>query len=332
MSQAGRPTRDRWASIGVAWALPLLLVIGLSSQATAWSNGGYSADPTNPDYGTHDWIAEHALDWLPAAEKKYLVDNLAVYLYGTELPDNGGAPDGIGDNTLHHVYYYSDGSLQDDAAAVRASAEFSDSKAYLAASDYRMATKTAGIMAHYITDLAVFGHVMGKNTDWGAEDHHSDYENYVRDRTTSYTSAMFDPYLTFNGALEIVSADSATLQVAYDTTFGDGATTENAPWMDANYDWSDPTFRDSAGASLNRATNALADVLHTLAIEADYPPPVEPPPPEEPPPPAEPPPAAEQGLVVSPGAALIPVIIVVAVIVGLALLFVFTRRRMGPRS
>ncbi len=75
--------------------------------------------PHEPDYGTHDWIAEHALDWLPAAEKKHLVDNLVVYLYGTELPDNGGAPDGIGDQFLHHVYYYSDGSLQDDASAVR---------------------------------------------------------------------------------------------------------------------------------------------------------------------------------------------------------------------
>ncbi len=53
----------------MAWALPLLLIVGLASQATAWSNGGYSADPTNPDYGTHDWLAEHALDWLPAEDE-----------------------------------------------------------------------------------------------------------------------------------------------------------------------------------------------------------------------------------------------------------------------
>jgi len=51
---------------------------------TAWSNGGYSEDPSNPDYGTHDWIAQHALEWLPASEKQYIEDNLAVYLYGTE--------------------------------------------------------------------------------------------------------------------------------------------------------------------------------------------------------------------------------------------------------
>ena len=26
-------------------------------HAMGWSNGGYSADPGQPDYGTHDWIA-----------------------------------------------------------------------------------------------------------------------------------------------------------------------------------------------------------------------------------------------------------------------------------
>jgi hypothetical protein len=28
-----------------------------------WSNGGFSSDPNNPAYGTHDWIAQHVLDW-----------------------------------------------------------------------------------------------------------------------------------------------------------------------------------------------------------------------------------------------------------------------------
>ena len=44
-------------------------------EVSGWSNGGYSADPANPDYGTHDWIAEHALDWLPQEEKQFLLDN-----------------------------------------------------------------------------------------------------------------------------------------------------------------------------------------------------------------------------------------------------------------
>ncbi|MEM2355725.1 MAG: hypothetical protein QXO00_05340, partial [Candidatus Bathyarchaeia archaeon] len=66
-----------------------------------WGNGGYSTTPDNPKYGTHDWIAEHALDWLPEAEKQFILENLAIYLYGTELPDNKNAPDGIGDTAKH---------------------------------------------------------------------------------------------------------------------------------------------------------------------------------------------------------------------------------------
>src|SRR3990172_8914059 len=128
------------------------------SVAFGWSNGGYSTDPTNPDYGTHDWIAQHALDWLPSAEKTYIVNNLAAYLYGTELPDNGGASDGIGDQTKHHVYFHSDGALQDDASAARASQEYQNAETYLAGSSFYMAAKTAGIMSHYVVDVAVFGH------------------------------------------------------------------------------------------------------------------------------------------------------------------------------
>lgn len=109
----------------------ILVLTALASPALAWSNGGYSADPANPDYGTHDWIAEHALAWLPAADKAYLTANRAAYLYGTELPDNGGPPDGIGDQVNHHVYYYASGALQDDIAAVRASAVYGDALAAL---------------------------------------------------------------------------------------------------------------------------------------------------------------------------------------------------------
>ena len=68
------------------------------NSTLGWSNGGYSADPSHPDYGTHDWIAQHALDWLPTEEKQFILDNLQTYLYGTELPDNIQAIDGIGDS------------------------------------------------------------------------------------------------------------------------------------------------------------------------------------------------------------------------------------------
>jgi hypothetical protein len=244
------------------------------SSAFAWSNGGWSTDPKNPRYGTHDWIAQHALDWLPAGEKQFIINNLAVYLYGTELPDNPNAPDGsgIGDTAKHHVYYHAGGSLQDDSSAARAQEEYDTALNYARAGDWANASKTLGAMTHYISDVGVFGHVMGSNTDWGSETHHSDYEDYVEAETNNYT-ATFDSYLTFDGTLDNVTAYDATLTLAFNTTFGDNGS-YNCTWMDRNYDWTNPAFKNRCGESLNLAVNLVADVLHTFhqdAIVPEYP-------------------------------------------------------------
>jgi len=256
----------------------MLLLVGMLCTmlnvrpAISWSNGDYSDDPSHPKYGTHDWLAQHALDWLPTQEKQYILDNLATYLYGTELPDNANATDGIGDKIKHHIYYNSAEIMTDDAAAVRTSTEYSNTLSFLEAKDYAKAAKNAGIMSHYIVDVAVFGHVMGSGTDWGAEVHHSDYENYVNGRTSSY-SAEFNSYLSFDGSLTIISAYDATKNLAYDTTFDiDGDLT--CVWMDQNYDWNSSTFKNRAGESLNLAVNYLTDVLHTLYLDSDTTPPV----------------------------------------------------------
>jgi len=232
---------------------------------SGWSNGGFSADPSNPDYGTHDWIAQHALDWLPLKEKQFIISYLANYLYGTELPDNGGAPDGIGDTANHHVYYFTGRSLQDNASAVRAQEEYDTAANIFKIGDLANATKRLGAMTHYICDVAVFGHVMGSATDWGPETHHSDYEDYVNERTNSYNDE-FNTFLVFDGALSRVSAYNATLTLAYDTTFDrEGGLT--CVWMDQNYNWSNPTFKWRCGESLNFAVNLVADVLHTFYLE-----------------------------------------------------------------
>ena len=189
---------------------PILLLVFVAvlllsvKPALCWSNNGYSDNPAQPKYGTHDWIAQHALDYLPSQEKQYIQDNLAAYLYGTELPDNGQASDGIGDTTKHHVYYSASGALLDSASAQRASTEYNIALNYLKAQDYANAAKTTGTMTHYIADLAVFGHVMGSSTPWGSEIHHSDYEDYVNARTTSYSSS-FNTYLTYDGSLSSLS-------------------------------------------------------------------------------------------------------------------------------
>jgi len=257
------------SSVLLTFMLTLATAPTFVMNGLAWSNGTYSDDPSHPDYGTHDWIAEHALDWLPAEEKQYILDNLAAYLYGTELPDKSKASGGIGDAaTKHHIYYNSAREMTDDAAAVRALTEYANTLNFLKAKDYTNAAKNAGIMSHYIVDMAVFGHVMGSSTDWGAElqQRHKDYEDYVNDRTSSY-DAQFNGYLSFDGVLSNISAYDAAKNLAYDTTFeADGDLT--CIWMDQNYNWNNPTFKNRAGESLNLAVNYLADVLHTLAVES----------------------------------------------------------------
>ncbi len=231
--------------------------------ASAWSNGGFSTSPNSPAYGTHDWIAQHALDWLPQSEKGYILSNLNLYLYATELPDNGGAADGIGDTTHHHIYYHANGALQDDASASRARVFYLQAIAALHSGNTSGAAKSAGIMTHYIDDVAVFGHVMGAATDWGSEQHHSDYENYIEGRTNSYNDE-FNTFLAFDGSLSSVTAYDGALALANDTTFDLSGSGQTAVWMDTHYDWSNTAFRDRAGESLNLAVNTVADVLHTV--------------------------------------------------------------------
>ncbi|MGQ9544317.1 MAG: C39 family peptidase [Candidatus Bathycorpusculaceae bacterium] len=231
-----------------------------------WGNGGFSSDPSNPNYGTHDWIAHHALDWLPQEEKWFITENIANYLYGTELPDNASVPGGIGDTTKHHVYYFANGSLQNNASAVRAEEEYGKAVSYFKAGDLANASLRLGIMAHYISDVAVFGHVMASGTDWGNEMHHSDYENYVLTRTNSYEDE-FNVFLSFDGKLSQTSAYEAALALAYDTTFDSSGHGLTCVWMDRNYNWSNPTFKNRCGESLNLAVNLIADVLYTFYQE-----------------------------------------------------------------
>jgi uncharacterized protein YvpB len=251
----------------IAMFLSTLMIAKINMQVSGWSNGGYSDDPSHPDYGTHDWIAQHALDWLPPAEKQLILSNLVAYLYGTELPDNGNASDGIGDTANHHVYYFANGTLQDDSSAVRAQEEYNNAFDLFKVGDLVNASKRLDVMTHYISDVAVFGHVMGSTTDWGSETHHSDYENHVDTMTNNYTDE-FNIFLSFDGALNDISAYNATLMLAYDTTFDSG---ENLTcvWMDQNYDWNNPLFVNRCGESLNLAVNLIADVLHTFFSEMD---------------------------------------------------------------
>jgi len=241
-----------------------VFVGSMSSSVRGWSNGGYSSNPALPKYGTHDWIAQHALDWQSPVQGMPALP-LTDFLYGTELPDNGGAPEGIGDTSKHHVYFFASGLVQDDASAQRAQQEKNNAVNLFRAGDLTGAAKRLGMMTHYISDVGVFGHVMSSVTDWGSEVHHSDYEDYVNDRTSTYASE-FSSFLTFDGTLENISTYDATLMLANDTTFDAGGG-QTCVWMDQNYNWADPVFRNRCGESLNLATNLVADALHASFVE-----------------------------------------------------------------
>ena len=191
-------------------------------NAEAWSNGGYSADQNNPDYGTHDWIADMALS-IQTRDVTFLKTTYHTeFLLGTEAPDN---PDYIGDTSKHHVYFASDHQLEDDASAARAEALYQGALSYLKSGNYEIAAYDIGVMTHYIADLGVFGHTMGTFTDWGSETHHSDYENEFEERLDSLSAPS-------GISLNDRDAYNATLDLAEDVTFGSGATKANI-WMDS---------------------------------------------------------------------------------------------------
>jgi len=242
-----------------ALAILLLVIATLFQQgASGWGNGGYSADLDNPDYGTHDGIANLALS-ISDSNVSFLTGTYHTqFLLGTEAPDN---PDYVGDTGNHHVYYYASGQLQDDKAAVRAATIYAEGLAKLKSGDLSSAAFLIGEMSHYIADVGVFGHTMGSNTDWGTEVHHSDYESWFDDMIAGHS-------LPSTIVPTPKDAYSATLQLARTITFGEGSIKSNV-WMDANYDWSDTTeFVPSATGSLNLAVQAVASAIDNLINES----------------------------------------------------------------
>ena len=241
----------------VAFVFAVTVLSVLPASASAWGNGGFSADPTHPDYGIHDWIADKALSFQTADVQFLLTTYHARYLIGTEAPDNGAY---IGDSFNHHVYYTSSGTVQSDIAATRARSMFQAALTSLRSADYENAAYYAGAMAHYISDLGAYGHTMGSSTVWGSSPHHGDYEDHVQTLLGSLVAPV-------PAALTWTDAYNSTLALAREATFGSGAIKTNT-WMEANYDWGNSVFRASCFESLNESVRAVARSLGQLLFEA----------------------------------------------------------------
>jgi hypothetical protein len=293
----------------LAYVIFLFLGQPFTLFATAWSNSGPSDDPANPNYGTHDWIAHHALDYLPDAEKSWLEGNMSEYLYGTELPDFQKSityPDGIGDQMEHHIYFEENGDIMavtnGDSAALRAQEEFDLAVQYLKDGNNQMAARHAGIMAHYMGDVAVFGHAMGYYTDWmnrykehynawddGSESYynHRSYEQYVNRNTTSYESDEWGHYLSYDGSFSNQTAYQLTVEISYNVTFNPGYymtcywvddwLTETNPYNETTGEWTvdeatrwgNASFHRRTGELLDLAVNNVADALHNIYVQSE---------------------------------------------------------------
>lgn len=240
----------------IATLMALLAILSVPSYA--WSNGGYSDNIGNPKYGTHDLILNKAIDMLPQETKAKI--NRTLALYGSEIPDCTTGIYCIGDNTKHHVYYYKNKTVQHDIGAKRSQEEYNRAKYYLSKNDIYNFSIRIGAMSHYISDVAVFGHTMGTETNWGQEIHHSDYESYVQNHNSDFSGLYFD------GGFTRISAYNASLKMAKETTFNlinSGKYTN--VWMDKNYNFSNSTYKSRTKSLINYGTNIIADVIYTMA-------------------------------------------------------------------
>jgi hypothetical protein len=179
----------------------MLLVAVCLAAPRAWNNGQSGntttttkAECSDPPYATHDWIADHALDLLPAEEKAWLVPHRNLYLIGTEAPDHKGIPASCGapiigynDCTLCHSVEWNTAVTQItvDRPAVRAQEEHEKAVIAFAQGKPAHAAYFLGAMAHYIGDMSQYGH------DYPDEVPHGDYELWAARLTSKFDDGTF---------------------------------------------------------------------------------------------------------------------------------------------
>jgi len=240
-----------------------ILMVSISS-ASAWKNGSYGYNREDysyeDDYGTHDWIAEAALEILLTEAKDswtWLADeNLKIiYLLGTEAPDNSQLKttldmdevEGFGDTTKHHVYFDENDEILEDDSALRAKKCADLADVYLEENKREKAAFYLGAMTHYIADLAMYAHVAENNVDpynVDFDEWHSKVEGYVNSRTNDYEDQEEFFEIDDDFDIEEKKAYDAATDLAWDT-YADPdpseSITRDAKWLHDNFftDWAD---------------------------------------------------------------------------------------------
>ncbi|RLI65275.1 MAG: hypothetical protein DRO88_04995, partial [Promethearchaeia archaeon] len=221
--------------------LSMLLVLSnfaLFRSVQGWKNGSYANNPAdfdcNTDYGSHDWIADAILDYLleiNANRWNWLDERREIYYVGTEAPDNskvsfiadGQTLSGFGDTSLHHIYFYENGTVfeNEDDSAIRAKLCADWAEVSINEEKWDSAAFYLGALTHYIADMSMYAHVTDNDVApyyLNFDEHHSTIEGYVNTRTNEFDDCEEFFQLKIN-ITQIIpqSAYNATVALAWDT-------------------------------------------------------------------------------------------------------------------
>jgi hypothetical protein len=151
--------------------------------------------------------------------------------------------------------------LYETRAILRAQEEYDKAADAFEAGNEAHAAFFLGAMAHYLGDLAQYGHT------YRAEEHHGDYESWAKSRTDQPSDGVFESFLSSDGlvARRAHEAGSRISRIA----FAGQAAIMSAEDMDESYSDKDQDYIDSVGGALNLAVNEIADVLTRFLGELD---------------------------------------------------------------
>ncbi len=265
--------RTKVFAVLIGFMISLVAFIAFSKPSTGWSNGSYANNSSSYNYSshysTHDWVAEAALEGLVAVDPgnwNWLVDRKSIFLVGTEAPDNSGvsmtldgtAVSGFGDMTMHHIYYYSDGTIanNEDDAAIRAKACGDSADAAMDAQKRDLAAFYLGAMTHYIADMGVYAHVAENNVapDYIDFDlHHATFEDRVDTRTNNHADRQ-EFFKIFSFTVGTKTPYNAAKDLGWDT-YKDATTSHGSVWLHNNWfsNWAANYAARTGESSTNQA-------------------------------------------------------------------------------
>lgn len=257
----------------------VLIVLSFVGSGYCWGNG-YSiyGDPIFADsvtgwkntnmYGTHDYLAQKALEMLAeAAPEEAMWINQRYYFYGTELPDSLGMGESINDRAAQYLTFDGGGRLIDDSLAKQSMKRYDQLIAAIKRGDIGTASKFAGTLAAYVSNAGLFSRVVDTATNG------KNFEDHILFLTDiKYPSPEFEEKygdLSFDGKLESISPYDATIRLGQRTYLGSNDPNCCALCLEENYDLESQQFIDCARDNFENIVNAIVDVLHTAYVEAN---------------------------------------------------------------